>query len=272
MTWLETLSRELTGAGGYFQWLIHQPMEMILLIIVGGGLIFIVGGVLLANNYLTAEELIGNTLVGTFKFVFLAQIFTGLMAFIMVEAGSRYANAESYVENEVRGLRLLSKTVDRMPDDTRVRFGDALKEYAKSVAETEWPMMAKGDESPVSRSAFRKMLGAYFSFSPVNTQDRSLVAFGNLAVAMVVEARTNRLNNNVSKEFSDFIWVSLLALVAITAMFNWFFGTRSLRSQVAMGAALGASILTCVFIVFLLSNPFAGDTSIRPTSFVELAG
>ncbi|MBF0129647.1 MAG: DUF4239 domain-containing protein [Alphaproteobacteria bacterium] len=266
----EALLKDIFGQG-YFQWLIHQPMELILLMIVGGGLVFIVGGVLLANNYMTAEELISNTLVGTFKFMFLAQIFTGVIAFIMVEAGNRYANAEAYVDAEVRGLRLLTKTVSRMPLENQTRFHDAMKEYAKSVAETEWPMMVTGDDSPVSRAAFRRMLGVYFSFNPTDTADRSVVALGNLAVAMVVEARTNRLNNNVSKEFSDFIWVSLLGLVIITAMFNWFFGTRSLLSQVVMGISLGASILTCIFLVFLLSNPFAGDAAIRPTPFLELA-
>ncbi|MEO5375203.1 MAG: DUF4239 domain-containing protein [Alphaproteobacteria bacterium] len=272
MSQVEALLRDMAGSGGYFQWLIHQPMGVILLVIVGGGLVFIVGGVLLANNYLTPEELISNTLVGTFKFMFLAQIFTGVLAFIMVEAGNRYANAEAYVDTEIRGLRLLSRVVSHMPLENQTRFGDALKEYAKSVAETEWPMMASGDDSPISRAAFRRMLGVYFSFNPVDVSDRSVVAMGNLAVAMAVEARTNRLNNNVSRELSNFIWLSLLGLVVITAMFNWFFGTRGLRSQVAMGIALGSSILTCVFIVFLLANPFAGDTAIPPTPFLELAG
>lgn len=265
------LLQNMFGDEGYFLWLINQPIEIILLIIVGGGLVFVVGGIVLSNNYLTAEELISNTLVGTFKFMFLAQIFTGVLAFIMVEAGNRYANAEAYIDNEIRGLQLLSKVASHMPRENQVRFSDAMKEYAASVAETEWPMMARGDDSPVSRAAFRRMLGAYFSFTPIDVADRSVVAFGNLAVAMVVEARTNRLNNNQSKQFSDFIWVSLLSLVVITAMFNWFFGTRSLYSQVAMGISLGTAILTCIFLVFLLSNPFAGDTAIRPAPFLELA-
>lgn len=261
----------VAGAGGYFPWLIAQPTATILAIIVGGGLAFMIAGILLANNYLTADELIANTLVGTFKFMFLAQVFTGLMAFIMVEAGNRYRNAESYVHEEVAAVRLLSQAVAQMPLENRTRFHDAVANYAKSVAETEWATMAQGNESPIADSAFQKVLAAYFSFNPVDLRDRSVVAFGNQAVAMMVEARTNRINNNVAREFSDFTWFSLLALVAVTAMFNWFFGTRGLRSQVAMGVVLGVSILSCVFIVFLLGNPYAGATAISSAPFLELA-
>jgi len=255
--------------GGWFLWLIHQPLWLICVIIIGSGVVMTVGGILLTHNFVTSERLMGNNLVATAKFVFMSQVFTGLMAFMMVEAGSRYASAESYIFNETEALRSVVQITDRFPAPVPDAIRTALDLYAHAVVETEWQRMKAGNDSPFATDAFDSFIHTFFTIEPADEGQQSLLALGNLFVGQAVEARTSRLNNNISQDISTLSWMTLTGLVAITIAFNWFFGTPRLRGQIAMGVVLSTSILSCVVLVFLLGNPYAGDTAIEPIPFMQ---
>ncbi|CAA7623919.1 conserved membrane hypothetical protein [Candidatus Terasakiella magnetica] len=257
----------ITAQGGWFLWLIHRPFWLMTAIIVGSGVLMTVVGILLTHNYVITQRLIANNLVATAKFVFMSQVFTGMLAFIMVEAGTRYANAESHIFNETEALRNLSQVVGHMPKEVSRSFQKKVAVYAKAVVETEWTRMESGDDSPFATEAFNALIEEYFSIEPHSDHEQSLLRLGNLIVTQVVEGRTSRLNNNVSQDIATLTWVSMTGLVGITIMFNWFFGSPNLRSQLAMGVVLSICILSCVVMTFLLGNPFAGETAVEPTPF-----
>jgi hypothetical protein len=269
MSRFDTFIYGLDQQGGWFLWLIHQPLWVIAAVIIGSGLVMTVAGILLTHNYITSQRLMGNNLVATAKFVFMSQVFTGLMAFMLVEAGSRYANAESHIFDETQALRNLSLVVGQLPAPAAEAFREHLAHYAKAVVETEWQRMKAGNDSPFASEAFEQLVSNYFAIDPRDDHERSLLQLGNLFVGQAVEARTSRLNNNVSQDIASLTWVCLTGLVGITIAFNWFFGSPSLRSQLGMGVLLSFCILSCVVLIFLLGNPYAGDTAIEPTPFLQ---
>jgi hypothetical protein len=270
MSRIDEFLYQLGQEGGWFLWLIGQPLWVVASIILGSGLMLTVGGILLTHNYVTSQRLIGNNLVATAKFSFMSQVFTGLLAFMMVEAGTRYANAEALIYNETQALRNLTTLVGHFPGATAGQFQGRVADYGRAVVETEWQRMKAGNDSPFATAAFENLVRTYFSIDPANEQQQSMLTLGNLFMAQAVEARTNRLNNNISQDIATLTWVSLTGLVGITIAFNWFFGSPTLRSQLSMGILLGICILSSVVMIFLLGNPFAGDTAVSAAPFREL--
>ncbi|MBF0306990.1 MAG: DUF4239 domain-containing protein [Alphaproteobacteria bacterium] len=256
---------------GVLAWLAQRPTWIIASLLFGLGILFTLGGVLLTNAYLTPQRLIANNAVASFKFAFVAEIFAGLMAFLLVGAGDRHFTANSQVFSEVAMLDGLRVVVDVMPEVERRPFEQALSEYALAVAGSEWESMSRGEESPFAAHAFEAMLAQWFALAPSTPQENSAVLLGNQMIAVAAEARVARLNNNVSQAVASLSWFTLLGLAAATIAFNWFFGTGSLRSQLGMALVLSVGIMTCTVLAFLLSFPFAGERAIDPAPFMALA-
>lgn len=271
MDFISGLFRDIASSGGWFMWLIHQPTMVVAAIILIAGILFSMLCVLVVNNYVTQASLIQNNLVASFKLGFMAELFAGLMAFFMVEAGSRYNDADTFIQTEAAAWRNLSQIVAEFPAEQNATFRARLTRYADSVVRTEWPTMETGDESPVSVAAFEDLLDAYFAIEPANTREQSMLSLGNLVVSQAVEARTNRFGNNVSNLIARLTWFTLLALVMISVAFNAFFGMQNLRSQLWMGAVLGLGVFVNVYLVFVMGNPFAGELAVSPAPFMELA-
>ena len=66
------------------------PIELGLPAFVGAGVLLSAVGTLVANAIFTPEELIENNAVGGFKYAFLAQIVATLLAFSLVDSGTRF--------------------------------------------------------------------------------------------------------------------------------------------------------------------------------------
>jgi hypothetical protein len=266
----DNLINEIVSSGGWLLWLIHQPTWLIGFLIVAGGALFSALCVLLVNNYFTSARLVENNSVASFKFVFMAQVFAGLLAFLMVEAGTRYSNAETYINNEAAAWRALSRLTEEMPKQEADIFRAKLKIYLDAVIRTEWKAMETGEESPLAVAAFEETLNAYFSIDPDTDRQQSLLSLGNQLTAMAVEARTSRLNNNVSHDIYNLTWFTMFALVSITVAFSAFFGTNFMRSQLMMGTILAIGLFSNVFLTFLLANPFAGENAVESRPFEEI--
>src|SRR5258706_12573721 len=76
---------------------------------------------------------------------------------------------------------------------------------------------------------------------------------------------------NVSSEtLAPIIWAVTFIGTAISIAFNWFFGSRTLLTQLVMAALLSGSILAILFLARTLSHPFVGDLKISPAPFQAL--
>jgi hypothetical protein len=262
---------QIAAAGGWNLWLLHQPTWLIALIIMGSGLLLSLAAVLLANHYFSHDQLIANNEVAAFKFMFIAELFAGLLAFFMVSAGSRYSDAQAFVQDEAAAWQAVLQVVDNFPEAQAQVFRQRLNRYAESVADTEWPSMEVGDESPVAQRSFSDLLDSYFALEPGDVQQRSRLMLGNQFIGLAAQARTNRLNNNLNAASASLVWFTLASVVLFTILFNAFFGSRSMALQLWLGAILGASLLSNVFLIYILGNPYSGATAISAAPFIELA-
>lgn len=264
-SWIDDIATE-----GWHLWLIHRPTWLTALIIMGTGIILAVVVVLLAHNYFTGEQLSANNEVASYKFMFIAEIFAGLMAFFLVGAGTRYNDSQTYVQDEVAAWRALSQVVDEFPAERANAFRYALSRYADSVVRTEWPSMETGDESPISRQLFSEVLDRYFVLEPADEHQQSLLLLGNQFASMATMARTNRMNNNLNDATAALMWFTLSVMVLFSILFNAFFGSYNILNQLVMGFLVAITMLSCVFLTYVLGNPWSGPNALSTAPFTAL--
>jgi len=135
-------------------------------IFVGVGLAMSLVGLLIVNAYFPQIDLIANNLVGGFKFAFLAQVYSALLAFVLIEAGHRYATESALVSSEATTLLYLDRAVAATAADQAAAFRRNLRVYARLVVSREWATMAEGDASPETSQAFLALFSSYVAIKP----------------------------------------------------------------------------------------------------------
>ena len=210
------------------------PVEYGLPSVVGAGVLLSAIGTFVANAIFTPEELIENNAVGGFKYAFLAQIVAALLAFSLVDSGTRFVSFQLMADREVAAISLMQKLERFLPAQAE-ELSAAEQNYVKKVVDYEW----------LALSQYIRLF------------------------SQVVEARTSRVSDSFSP-FESLIWISMGAAVIVTISFNWFFGSYSLSTQLAMGALLTSGVMMLVYLSIVLASPVKSPIGIPPSEYMIL--
>lgn len=244
------------------------PIELGLQVDVGAGVLLSAAGTLVANAIFTPEELIENNAVGGFKYAFPAQIVAALLAFSLVDSGTRFVSFQIKSDSEIAAISLTQKLRQYMPADTD-RLRAAENTYLRKVIEHEWLTMHDGKASPEATRALESWYEAVISTRAQNDQKSVALSQYLRLFSQVVEARTSRVSDSYSP-FENLIWQSIGAAVLITISFNWFFVSYSLATQLAMGTLLTAGVMMLVYLSVVLASPINSPIGIAPTEYAGL--
>jgi Protein of unknown function (DUF4239) len=251
-------------------WLATLPFWSGFVIFVGVGLAISLVGLLIVNAYFPQIDLIANNLVGGFKFAFLAQVYSALLAFVLIEAGHRYATESALVSSEATTLLYLDRAVAATAGTQAEAFRRNLRVYARLVVSREWAAMAEGDDSPDASQAFLALFSSYVAIKPEEGgAEQANLSLPSQLLLNAMDKRVSRING-ASETLAPIIWAVTFIGTAISIAFNWFFGSRTLLTQLVMAALLSGSILAILFLAMALSHPFVGDLRISPTPFEAL--
>jgi hypothetical protein len=139
-------------------------------------------------------------------------------------------------------------------------------DYSTEVVNDEWPAMAKGDMSYKVLITYCRMIVEIANFRPDNAGESNLHQALINSVQEIGNARRKRilvLHSNWTRQLMPL----LLMCSAIVLAFAYIYVRRGAILHgvlicfvaIALGGNLG--------LVFLLSNPFAGDWKIQPRGF-----
>jgi hypothetical protein len=250
-------------------WLATQPFWSGFIIFVASGLAVSLIGLLIVNAYFPQIDLIANNLVGGFKFAFLAQVYSALLAFVLIEAGHRFTTESALVSAEASTLLYLDRAVAATADGQAEQLHRDIRTYARLVVQREWATMARGEESPEASQAFLALFSSYVAIKPNGEAEQANLSLPSQLLLSAMDKRVSRLNG-ASETLTPIIWAVTFIGTAISIAFNWFFGSRTLTTQLVMAALLSGSILAMLFLAMSLSHPFLGDLRISPAPFEAL--
>lgn len=222
-----------------------------------------VAGVVAVRRRVDLAALEPHKDVAGFILAVVSVVYAVLLAFVVVSVWEEFEDAKASANAEAAALWLLHQDALFLGDDGAAAAA-ATEAYARSVVADEWPAMERAQqEAPETDAALEGMWDAYAAIDP---PDRERTVFFDHAVERLHEAsELRRTRIFASREgLPGALWVVLIVGAVICIAFTYFFGLRSLRVQVLMVAALGATLGLVLFLALSLELPFTGDMRVGP--------
>ena len=250
-------------------WIQQQPVWLGLTSVIMAGVLLSTIGTVVANIIFTPEELIENNNVGGFKFAFLAQIVASLLAVCIVDSATRFVNFQYKVDREISAITLLAEMERVLPAQAQsLRL--ARTDYLNAVGNSEWKTMLDGEPSPQASDAIANWYRTALQANPKTPREQLAYAQYLRIFSTIMENRLGRISDATSP-FEGLFWLSISIAVLITISFNWFFGSYSLGTQVAMGALLSGGVMTLVYLAIVMASPINSTIGISPDAYLSLA-
>jgi hypothetical protein len=192
-------------------------------------------------------------------------LYAVLLAFVVVIAWQQLDNSMGAATTE-------AATVGSIYRET-LAFGNrgaeaqqAIRQYAVSVADVEWPTMADHHvESPATDVALNQVWRSLERLGPTTPSQTEFYSNAVTSLQRVSELRRARILMS-GDELPLPLWTALIVGAMISIGFTYFFGVRNFRAQALMVAALSSMIGVVLFLILALDLPFTGDISVGPTA------
>lgn len=234
-----------------------MPTFLLGFIVVGVSILLTHVGLRIVRRLVPLSVLETHHEVAGFIIGVLGAIYAVLLAFVVVVMWDQYGDARANVEQEANQLNDLAHMAEGFTDPPRQHLLSAMRAYAQSAINDEWPTMAHGGESQRTQAALNDLWRAYLEVDPQTNRDNALYeeSLGHLNEM----SGSRRLRLYASRDdLPGVIHFLLWGGGLITIAFTYFFGVKSIRSQALMTAALAGVVAFILFLILALDNPFHG--------------
>jgi hypothetical protein len=228
-------------------------------------------GLLWTRGRLTEAYLDTHHEVAGFLFGAVGVVYAVLLAFVVIVVWERYYDASQNAAQESNQLGDLWSLAGGFDEETGAILRGELVKYGRTVLDDEWPAMAARRESPEAWRAFQQIWDAYVRLEPRTDAERAVYDESLEALRSLGDSRRTRLHDSESR-IPGVLWTALYGGAAITVAFTYLFQLTSLRLQLLMTALMVALMALVLFVVFAMSEPFAGAQRFRFTRGPALAG
>jgi len=188
------------------------------------------------------------------------------LTFTLVQADINFRQAESSVTTEAARLDQLDRLLTRYGDPRASAIRPLLKNYARAIVEHDWPAMLSDRQDKATTRAFTPISKGVLAIEPGSPRQTLILGEMLKSLDSIAEARAARLSL-ATVELPNIYWVVVLFAVAIVVFVSCTIPRTPFRTLllVAQAAVLGAF----VGFVFVMDQPFKGQTAIGPDSFVQ---
>jgi hypothetical protein len=212
-----------------------------------------------------SRELVG------FTYSVFGLIYGVLLAYTIVVAWERFAETERIVMRETTVLSELWRDSQAFaPDIREALIHQELIDYARSVVQDEWPMMAaQGTAHPRTVRIYERLWGLSYQLTPV-TKNQELFLQEFLA-RMNELSSTRRLRVLYSRaEIHPILWMVLLLGSVMTFVYTLLFYNKNRWLQLLITTFMMLIVMLGLLVIVSLQYPFTGDVSVRPEAFNQL--
>lgn len=210
-------------------------------------------------------------------------LFAVLAGFILLYMLNSYGRAQEVVRIEVNKATAIYQNATRLDKTIAMQIQKEIKTYLKRVAFKEWPVMQKGEKiySPTPLTKRKQYAGLYGeevlikireqlnTYQPKDYNKILAVAEIYKELTELYDARDERLTFNESTLGRD-IWLVLIISALITIIINFIYGVEHYPLYIALVPLISIMIVSLLFIIFVMDQPFCGTYSIKPTECKEV--
>jgi hypothetical protein len=214
-------------------------------------------GPLLVRRRIALERLRTNNEVAGFKFAAIGVLYAVLLAFVVIIAWERFANAERALVMEAGAAATAYRLAPGLGEAPAAAVRSRLAAYLQSVLDDDWPAMATGHSSPVTTRALNSVFDAVVQFRPADLHDADVQQDLLHELDQLTQARRDRLVM-AAGTVPGAIWFVLFLGAVLTIAFTFFFGTQNVITQSLMTGVLAALIFSAVLVIIAIDRPFTG--------------
>lgn len=239
-------------------------------------------GVHIVKLTLPVELRLKDNLVIGYISANICMLFAVLTGFILLYMLNNYSRALEVVRIEVNKAAAIHQNAARLDKSIAVQIQQEIKNYLERVAYKEWPVMQKGGhiDSPVSLVRQKQYAGLYGeeilikirkqlnNYKPKDYNKILAVAEMYKDLVKLYDARDERLTFNESALGMD-IWMVLIISALITIVVNFIYGVEHYPLYIALVPLTSIMIVSLLFIIFVMDQPFCGAYSIKSTEYKE---
>ena len=239
------------------------PTAVLGVLVVGLAAALAVGGLVAVRRVVPVSALQGHNDVAGFIYAVLGVVYAVLVPFVLVVAWEEFRDAEADVAREAQTLVALRQDARQLGGPPGRQLAERAEGYARAVVEAEWPLLARGEESPAVDAA---LVALEDGARGLDLGDpRAAAVYGQLLdhlddlagqrQARVVDARA---------AVPGALWAVLLAGGALVVGYTYLYGVERLAAQALMTAALAAVVAMVLFVTLVVDHPFAGGMRVPP--------
>ena len=225
-----------------------------------------IGGLILVQHAVPVSRRQEQNEVAGFMFAVLGVAYAVLLGLMVVAVWQDYETAQASATREANDVATVFWLARGLPQPEARRTQELARSYARVVAEEEWPMMQRGEESSKAWGLLDDLRGSVVALHPTTATQVALYDNELQAVRDLGDDRRDRLLE-ANQGLPALLWTVLLVGGVIVVGFTYLFGLRSTIVHTLMVAALALTIGLVLFTIAALDFPFRGDVRVGPDAF-----
>ena len=247
--------------------LLDLPMWLVGIIVIGGCAIIGALTVAVVRPFVGRRHSDEHNSVIGLGFGAAATLYAIIAGLLVFGVFSSFGAASVSVADESANLTTMYHNAHEFPQPQRDQAQNAIRAYATSVLNDEWPKLADGKSSDKTESALNNMFTVFGPMEPAtNWADQYSVAYGQLND--VVHLRNARIDSSQSA-LPLIYWFLLVAGGMLIVVYLAVSYTEN-RQMHAISVALMAAMLGVMFFLLLeVSQPFRGSISVSKDPFEQ---
>jgi hypothetical protein len=208
--------------------------------------------------------------VGATVFLQIGVMVSVLLAFVFSEVWGEYRTAGMAINAECGALHGAAMLASGLPDGAGGPIESAIVVYARTVVDTEWPMMAERHRSEEAAQRFGAIMRLAANLNvtrPVDVSDQGQI------VALLAQAHAARETRTfqLSQGMPVFMWVMLISISLVLIGFVVLAGVEN-PGHMIFASAFTACMVLVLVLVRMLDTPFEGALALSAGDFVKLLG
>lgn len=237
---------------------------MLALILVAG-IVMRLSNQLMKNGSPRDHNLVAGPIYGA-----IAVTYAILLALVIGTVWGEFLDAENAVEAEaasIAGLYRLASSADII---TAEHLRLDLVEYARSIVDKEWPVMADEIGRLPRNPAYDRLWRTILMIQPQGVREEA--ELGSLINGMdrLDSARSARVLSSTAA-IPVAMWIYLIAGGAVTVLFAALFGAANRRVHLTMVTFLVIVLALALLMVKAIDHPFKGIIHVEPDAYKILA-
>ncbi|MFF7634130.1 hypothetical protein ACFZB9_13380 [Kitasatospora sp. NPDC008050] len=204
--------------------------------------------------------------VAGFIFAAVGVIYAVLVAFVVVTVWTNDDAARKTTFQEADSLAGIYWISRELPAPLGPQLEQQTLSYARTVMDTEWPLMASHQSSPAATDLVYQIRDSVFAINPNGPQQQVLYEHAVSHMEDLASQRRARLNE-VDDEVPTLLWVALIVGAVLTVGFTFLFGLPNTLAHSLMVLSLGGLVVISLLVIKEMNFPFTGVTAVKPTAF-----